>query len=184
MISEYKELGSSTDEQELLRPIALWAADCTEKSLYIFEQNYPDNEIPRRAIEAGRAYGNGKLRDKQLRVIAMEAFKLGKDVDDAAKYVTKAAQLTAAVAYTHTDLQTGVQGARQARHILGPVVYATLAIEKAAGDDSSAGEGLIQYALDTAPREAGVVLRHFPPQPEGVSRADKLFHALDSALRR
>lgn len=182
MKNDHNKLGNSTNEQVVLRSVALWAADCAEKSLYIFEQNYPDNDIPRKAIEAGRAFGNGKARDQQLRVIAMNAFKLGKDVDEISKYVTKAAQLTAAVAYTHTDLQTGIQGVRQAQHILGPVVFAALAIEKST-DDSSGSEVIIQHAIDTAPQEARMILKHFPPQPEGKSRVDELFYKLDSALR-
>ncbi len=183
MKGEYTELGNSTTEQSLLRPIALWAVDCAEKSLSIFEQNYPDNDLPRKAIEAGRAFGNGKVRDQKLRIIAMDAFKLGKDVDEISKYVTKAAQLTAALAYTHTDLQTGMQGIRQAQHILGPVVYAALAIEEAVGDNNVAGEAVIQHAIDTAPQEARIIIKHFPPQPEGTSRVSRLFHKLDSALR-
>ena len=59
----------------------------------------------------------------------MAVFKIGKEVDEPAKYVTKAASAISAVPYTHTDLQIGEQGWRQARHVLGPIVYAAYALE-------------------------------------------------------
>lgn len=122
-------LRNSTEDQSLLRPIALWAADFAERALPVFEDHYPDNPHPREAVIAAREFGTGKKRDNSLRTASMAAFKAGKATDDPVKYVTRSACATAAVAYTHTDLLTGVQGIRQARHILGPVVYAALALE-------------------------------------------------------
>jgi hypothetical protein len=65
----------------------------------------------------------------------LEASKASKEVDQPAKYAARAATLTASVAYTLMDLQTSTQGVRQARHVLGPAVYAALAIETEAGGD-------------------------------------------------
>lgn len=178
-----KTLGSSTEEQALLRPVALWAAKYAEEALAVFESRHPDDTRPREAIGAGWEFGNGKKRDKHMRMLAFAAMKSKKDVDAASKHAVQAAILTAAVAYTHTDLQTGLQGIRQARHILGPIVYAALAVETAA-NDTSIGDSLLQRAIQDVPREVGHILAHMPPQPQKkTSRIDTLFSTLDSALR-
>lgn len=175
-------LGSSSEEQASLRPIALWAAKYAQEALAVFESRHPSDARPRKAVEAGREFGKGKKRDKNLRMLAFAAVKSKKDVDDPSKHGVQAAILTAAVAYTHTDLQAGLQGVRQARHILGPVVYAALAVETAA-KDTAIGDALLQRAIQDAPPEVGQILAHMPPQPQKAARVDTLFSALDSALR-
>jgi hypothetical protein len=177
-----KTLGNSTEEQALLRPIALWAAKYAEEALLVFESRHPGDARPRQAIKAGREFGNGKKRDKNLRMLAFAAMKSRKDVDNPSKHAVQAAILTAAVAYTHTDLQTGLQGVRQAQHILGPIVYAALAIETTA-NQTALGDDLLQRAVADAPEEVGHILAHMPPQPVKVGRIDMLFSTLDSALR-
>ena len=122
--------GNSTHEQALLRAVALWAADCAEQALPHFERHHPTDPRPREAIESAQAFGQGTKHDKHLRIVALAALKAGKDVDEPSKYAARAATLTAAVAYTHTDLQTGLPGVRQARHVLGPAVYAALALPR------------------------------------------------------
>ena len=146
-------LGNSTQEQELLRAVAVWAADCAERALPLFESRHPTDTRPREAIEGGRAFGRGKKRDKHLRIVALAAFRAGKDVDEPSKYAARAASLTAAVAYTHTDLQTGRPGVRQARHVLGPAVYAALALETAEGGDSKVGDDVVRsYVFESNDR--------------------------------
>lgn len=39
--------------------LALWAADCAEHVLPLFESQVPDDPRPRQAIEATRAWVNG-----------------------------------------------------------------------------------------------------------------------------
>lgn len=183
MKSEPRKLEDSAQEQELLRVVALWAAPYAEEALSVFESRHPDDTRPREAIEAGRDFGRGKKRDKNLRMTAFAAMKAGKDIDEPSKHAVQAAILTAAVAYTHTDLQNGLQGSRQARHVLGPVVHAALALEIAAGD-RSVGNAVLQRAMNDAPSEARYILENMPPQPKKDSRLDVLFFELDSALRR
>jgi len=43
------------DEQDH-KALALWAADCAERVLPYFEDKYPKDDRPRKAIEAGRAW--------------------------------------------------------------------------------------------------------------------------------
>lgn len=175
-------LGNSSEEQDALRPIALWAAMYATEALAIFESRHPTDARPRQAIEAACEFGKGKKRDKTLRLLAFAALKAQKGIDDASRYAAQAAMLTTAIAYTHTDLQTGLQGVRQARHILGPIVYAARAIETAA-DDPTAGDMLLQRAAREAPPQVGHILLHMPPQPHKNNRTDELFETLDTALR-
>jgi Imm-5 like putative immunity protein len=177
------ELGNSTQEQELLRAVALWAADCAEQALPIFESRHPTDARPRQAIEGCREFGRGKRRDKNLRIVALAALKAGKGVDEPSKHAAQAATLAASVAYTHTDLQIGMQGVRQARHVLGPAVYAALALETEAGGYPTVGDDVVHLAIESAPAEVRYLLKHMPPQPRETGRLGVLFSDLDSALR-
>lgn len=183
MDSDSKKLRDSTQEQESLRVVALWAADYAEEALSVFENRHSNDTRPREAIEAARDFGRGKKRDKNLRMTAFAAMKASKEVDEPSKHAVQAAVLTAAVAYTHTDLQTGLQGIRQARHVLGPVVHAALALEMAASGDYSISNAVLKRAIDDAPSEACYILQNMPPQPKKDRRLDTLFFELDSALR-
>ena len=167
-------LRNSADEQESLRAAALWAADCAEQALGIFESRSPGDRRPREAIEGGREFGRGKTRDKNLRTLAWAAHAASREADEpSAKYAARAAMLTAAVAYTHTDLNTGLPGVRQARHVLGPAVYAAMAL----------GDEAIRDAARSATPEVCRLITYMPSQPAGTSRLSKLYAALDSALR-
>jgi hypothetical protein len=177
------QLGNSTQEQDLLRAVALWAADCAEQALPIFENRHPPDMRPREAIRGAREFGQGKKRDKNLRILALAALKAGKEEDEASKYAARAATLAASVAYTHTDLQTGIQGVRQARHVLGPAVYAALALETEADGDPEVGDNVVHLAIRSAPAEVRHLLQHMPPQPDENGRLGILFSNLDSALR-
>lgn len=177
------KLGNSAQEQTLLRAVALWTADYAGQTLFIFERQHPEDARPRQAIEAAREFGQGRKRDKNLRVLALASFKAAKGIDEASKYAARAATLAASVAYAHTDLQTGLQGIRQARHILGPIVYAAFALETA-NNDTAIGDNFIQQAIQSAPKEAKHILNHMPSQPQRPGRLEELFFKLDFALRR
>lgn len=176
------KLENSTQTQSLLRAVALWAVHYAEQALPIFESRHPEDARPRQAVEACLEFAHGKKRDKNLRMASMAALRAAKDVDEASKYAARAAMLAAAVAYTHTDLQTGLQGVRQAQHVLGPVVYAALALETAE-DTPSVGDIVLEQAITSAPKEVGMILQFMPPQLQGSKRVDVLFAKLDAALR-
>jgi len=61
-------------EARLLRKIETWdeksarlfAADCAERVLPIYEKEYPNNNAPRKTIQAVRDYANGKINKNQL----------------------------------------------------------------------------------------------------------------------
>ena len=45
------------------REVRLFAADCAERVLHLFESKHPDDDRPRKAIEAARAFANGEIDD-------------------------------------------------------------------------------------------------------------------------
>jgi hypothetical protein len=177
-------LGNSSKTERFLRPAALWAADCAAVALAVFEDREPHDNRPRQAIMGARAFGHAGGRDKALRTLAWAAHAAAKRSDQqSAKYAARSAMLAAAVAYTHTDLNVGSRGISQARHLLGPAVYAALACEVASEDPAGVAYTVLQTAADTAPEEVGILLRHFPPQPHGTTRLGQLFRELDTNLR-
>ena len=60
-------------EARLLRKIGTWnertarlfAVDCAEHILHLFEAKYPDDKRPRLAIEAARDFANGKISEAE-----------------------------------------------------------------------------------------------------------------------
>ena len=52
------------------RVARLFAADCAEHVLHIFEAVYPNDKRPREAIEAARKYARGEISAEELRVYA------------------------------------------------------------------------------------------------------------------
>jgi hypothetical protein len=48
-------------EEEQQKGLALWAADCAERVLSMFEEDRPDDRRPRKAIEAARSWARGDI---------------------------------------------------------------------------------------------------------------------------
>ncbi|MDV3126442.1 hypothetical protein M1247_16085 [Mycobacterium sp. 21AC1] len=65
-----------------LRPVSLWAADCTERVLSLFEDVMPEDRRPRDAIEGARIFGAGHRRDKRMRTLAFGALAAAGDVEN------------------------------------------------------------------------------------------------------
>lgn len=51
----------------------LFAADCAERVLHLYEAKYPSDNRPRRAIEVARLYALGKATAEELRATAASA---------------------------------------------------------------------------------------------------------------
>ena len=51
-----------TLEDDDHRLLAMWAADCAEHVLHLFERARPDDDRPRRAIELARAWARVRSR--------------------------------------------------------------------------------------------------------------------------
>ncbi len=109
--------GSLTDDDH--RRLAVWAADCAEHVLSLFEQARPDDDRPRHAIELGRAWARGEVTMTQARTAAGHANAAARDLGGAARHAAYAAAQAAAVAHV-------------AAHELGAAAYAIKAARVAA----------------------------------------------------
>ena len=98
------------------RLVALWAADCAERVLGIFEAEAPDDDRPRDAIARARAFGRGELgAADQIR----QRFLAGRAAHNATGPAAVAAARAAAQA-------SGV--AHMGAHALGAAAYAAKAV--------------------------------------------------------
>lgn len=61
MTGPAKRLSPQTLPEPERRLLALWAAACAERVLWLFERDAPDDDRPRDAIARARAYGRGEL---------------------------------------------------------------------------------------------------------------------------
>lgn len=165
--------------QDDLRVVGFWAADCAERVLPLFESKVPDDPRPREAIAGIRDFGRGGKRTAKLRSLALAAHAAAREAGDAAAAAAaRAAGVAAAVAYTH-PLAT----LDQAKHLLGTAVYGARARELAAADDPKSGEEEIRWALGHASPAVREVVRRWPARGPGRTRLETLYHLIDAGLR-
>jgi hypothetical protein len=101
------------------RLLAVWAADCAEHVLPLFERVRPGDERPRRAIELGRAWAKGEIPWADARTAAGHANAAARDLHGAERHAAYAAAQAAAVGHV-------------AAHELGAAAYAIRAVQAAA----------------------------------------------------
>jgi hypothetical protein len=118
--------GSLLDDDHQL--LAIWAADCAQHVLHLFEQVLPEDDRPRRAIELGRAWARGEVKWWEARTAAGHANAAARDLRGAARHAAYAAGQAAAVGHV-------------AAHELGAAAYAIRAVQAAAGPEHSAEAG-------------------------------------------
>jgi len=174
------EPSSMTLSDEERRLLGLWAADCAERVLPLFEAKAPSDTRPREAIEGIRAFAHGGKRTAQLRSLAWAAHTAAREIGGpVATAAARSASLAAATAYMHA-----LATPHQAKHALGPAAYAALAQELAAVDDPSVGDEEIRWAIEHASPAVREVVRRMPARGSGRSRLDALLYQLDAGLRR
>ncbi len=110
------------------RLLAIWAADCAQHVLHLFEETRPDDDRPRRAIELARAWARGEIKMTQAHNAAFTANAAARDVSGAAKQAALAAGQAVAVAHV-------------AAHELGAAAYAIKAVREAAPDNKAKEAG-------------------------------------------
>jgi hypothetical protein len=93
------------------RFLALWAAECAEHVLPLFEAERPSDPRPREAIEAARSWVRGEIAMSQARAAAGAANISARDLRGAPRYAAYAAAQAAVVAHV-------------AAHELGAAAYA------------------------------------------------------------
>src|SRR5215831_14496633 len=67
------------------RLLAVWAADCAQHVLHLFEQAQPADDRPRQAIEQARAWARGEITMTQARTAAFAANAAAREVTGAAR---------------------------------------------------------------------------------------------------
>jgi len=82
------------------RFLMFWAADCAEHVLPFFEEKHPEDDRPRKAIEAGRAWARGEIACGAARAAAVAAHAAARAADDgSARAVARAAGHAAGTAH-------------------------------------------------------------------------------------
>ena len=141
------------------RIVAVWAADCAERVLGLFEAKAPGDSRPRDAIARLRAFSRGELgvSEARRRFVAHAA---AREVSaPAAVAAARAAGQAASIPH---------MGA----HALGAAAYAAKAAGLAATDPLKAVSDEIRWQLGRASAEARAALRQLPPV--GENRAGPL----------
>lgn len=130
------------------RLLALWAADCAERVLHLFEQVRPEDDRPRLAIELARAWTRGEVTMTQSRTAAGHANAAARDLRGAPRHAGYAAGQAAAVAHV-------------AAHELGAAAYAIRAAQAAATPEEREAAGRVEcrwQRAQLAPRIRDLVL--------------------------
>jgi hypothetical protein len=97
--SEINEVVSKCEHKTL----TIWAADCAEHVLAYFEERYPNNLNPRKAIEAVRAWVRGELKMTDARIAAFASHTAARESSDAsATAAARACGHAAATAHVAT----------------------------------------------------------------------------------
>jgi hypothetical protein len=82
------------------KTLVIWATDCAEHVLSFFEEKYPNNDRPRKAIEAGRAWVQGKMSVGEVRTVALAAHAAAREAEEGeARAVARAAGHAAATVH-------------------------------------------------------------------------------------
>ncbi|HEX8326358.1 MAG TPA: hypothetical protein VF629_02370 [Hymenobacter sp.] len=95
--------------------LAVWAADCAERVLGLFEQACPHDDRPRRAVAAARAWAQNDLTVSEARQFAFAAHAAARDAQDpAAVAAARAAGHAAATVHVATHARYAEAYARKA----------------------------------------------------------------------
>jgi len=170
-------LDLSDDDRRLL---GLWAADCAERVLPLFEARAPGDTRPREAIEVLRGFALGGKRTARLRTVAWAALAAAREVGDpGAAAAARAAGYAAGIAYIHA-----LATPHQVNHVLGPAISQAQARELAAGDDPAAGDEEIRWAIEHASPAVREVVGRLPVgHHPGHTRRSVLLRQLETGLR-
>ena len=99
--------GTLSDEHHYL--LALWAADCAEHVLHLFEQVQPDDKRPCQAIEQIRAWTRGEISMMQSRSAGGHAMAAARELKGAARNAAFAAGQAAVVAHVAAHELAGLE---------------------------------------------------------------------------
>jgi hypothetical protein len=118
MDTQIEELASNTDHTSL----AIWAADCAERVLHYFEEQYPDDARPRKAIDACREWARtGVFRMADVRNTSLAAHTAAREIKDGDPAHSAARAAGQALATAHVPA-----------HAIAAARYAATAVRDAA----------------------------------------------------
>jgi len=117
--------------------LAIWAADCAQHVLHLFEEMKPNDERPRRAIESARAWTQGEITMSQSRAAGGHAMTAARNLSGAARHAAYAAGQAAVVAHV-------------AAHELGAAAYGIKAAREATLDGQAEEAGRLECAWQRA----------------------------------
>lgn len=134
--------GARTLSEDDRRVLAVWAADCAERTLPLFEARAPADARPREAIDGLRAFARGELRIGPVRALAARAH--AGHAYGASAYAAKAVGLAA----PNDPVAVAAEVRWQRRHATAPVRAALLRLPL---PDRPAGVlGALIYELHSA----------------------------------
>ncbi len=153
-----RQPGALTLSEDDRRVLAIWAADCAERTLSLFEAQAPSDRRPRDAIDGLRAFARGEMRIGPVRALSARAHAAAREIGQpAAVAAARAAGQAAGTAH-------------MAAHARGAAAYAAKAAGLAAPDDPSAVADEVRWAVRHASPAVREVLRRLPPptRPTGM----------------
>jgi len=139
------------------RIVAVWAADCAERVLGLFEAEASRDTRPRDAIARTRAFGRGELH------VADEIRRRFADRGAAREVSTRAAAAAAQAAGQAAAIP------HMGAHALGAAAYAAKAVALAAPERPAAAREEIRWQLGSMSVEVRAALRQLPPVGENRS---------------
>lgn len=134
--------GSLTDDDH--HALALWAAECADHVLHLFEQERPDDPRPREAVAAARAWAAGEMPMMKARAFGGHAMGAARPLAGAARFAAYAAGQAACVPHV-------------AEHDLGAAAYAIRAAAAAGGEGARSRERAWQRRCIPGPVRALVL---------------------------
>jgi hypothetical protein len=145
-----RQPGALTLSEDDRRLLAVWAADCAERTVSLFEARAPSDLRPRDAIDGLRAFARGEMRIGKVRALAVGAHAAAREVGDPpAAAAARAAGQAAGVAH-------------MAAHSRGAAAYAAKAAGLAAPHDRSAVAEEAAWQQTHASPAVRDVLRRLP----------------------
>ncbi|CAM3952343.1 putative immunity protein [Janibacter anophelis] len=127
--------GTLTDADHQL--LALWAAECADHVLPLFEAERPDDPRPLEAVAAARSWARDEMPMMTARAIGGHAMGAARDLTGAARFAAYAAGQAACVGHV-------------AEHDLGAAAYAIKAAVAAAPPDEGGSARLAECAWQRA----------------------------------
>lgn len=131
--------------------LALWAADCAERALQVFEQARPDDRRPRKALDAARSWARGDIPVSVARGASSAANAAARETEEEspAREAARAAGHAAAIAHNPS-------------HALHAASYAVKAIVDNAGGDDEVGDIERNWQSEHLPEDLRWIV--YPPE--------------------